>query len=325
MIDHLTFSQTALAALLLLLFAGFWGCPTISLVCELTGTLTKRIFLDKLALQMARLGTLIHLGVWAGGVASCLLVCSLYPPLLALSWQHALWLFPLLGLSLTGTILIVLVFTTWKHFKKAKKPLHIALGFAGLLCLKPLFWVSAMIIRFQFLAQNNQPVPFLPPLDSTFWPLAIQWIFTVITLAAILGSIYLLIRRNRDDFGRDYYKFALQVCAKWAVFPLIGMVIACFWLAVLAFPQIGFPAPPSLLAAIAIRAFSLMPCLIIWILLIRNPNPLRFKGMILTTGLLAWIFLLGTITTLYEIIARHTGLYPPHTFTRELLTYLGLG
>ena len=324
MFDNLTFSQAALAALLLFLFAGFWGCPIIALVCEIAGRMTKRIFLDKLALQMTRLGTLIHMGLWLGFAASAVTLWYTQPDLIALAQPYARFLLPILGLSIVGTGLFITYFATWKQLKKDKKPMHMALGIAGLICIKPLFWIPALLVRTLALAETDQTWLLIPPVDSMFWAIGMQWVFMAISLSAVLGSLYLLIRRNRDDFGRDYYKFALPVCAKWALFPFVAVLATCAWIAALAYPTVDVMGATPLLAAIGIRGTSLILCVIIWVVIMRTATPLRFKGMILATGLFAWTFLLGTIAAIYEMLGRYTGLYTPHSFAGDLLTYLGL-
>ncbi len=324
MLHNLSFSQTALAALLLILLAGFWGCPIIAILSEITGKITRRVFLDKFALQITRLGVLLHVGLWMGCITSGLILWYMYPEILSLLQPWPGRILPVLGLALTGTILLVTSFATWKHLKKNKKTLHIAIGIAGVILIKPLFWLPALLVRNLVLIKAGQTEQLCPPLHSMFWPVTMQWVFTTISLAAILASLYLLIRRHHDDFGRDYYNYALPVCAKWALFPFGGVIVFCSWIAFLAFPFIDLTNATSLLAAISIRGASLLLCLIVWIVIMKTPTPLRFKGMILTTILLAWTFLMGTILTFYEILGKYTGFYTPHSFLESLLTSWGL-
>ena len=293
--SHLLFSQAALAAVLLLLFAGFWGCPFMALACELAGRITKRIFLDKLALQLTRLSILIHTGIWIGCTTGFAALWYTHPEeILGFMRPVARVLWPTWGIGLVGTGLLITYLVTWKQLKKDKKPIHMILGLGGFVLIKPLFW-----------------------------PIGVQWAFMALTLAGVLGSLYLLLRRNRDDFGRDYYKFALPICAKWALFPVVADLATCAWIAILVAPTM--PAvPTSLWAALALRELSLILCIIIWIVIMKTATPLRFKGMILASGLFAWTFLMGTVATLWEILGRYTGVYTPHSFVGDLLTSLGL-
>ncbi|MGX9366553.1 hypothetical protein ACTVJH_11015 [Desulfoplanes sp. PS50] len=324
MIAYLSFSQAALTALVLFLFAGFWGCPIIALVCEIAGRMSKRIFLDKLALQMTRLGSLIHIGTWLGLIAGVAALWYRQPESIALIRPSAWLLLPTLGLGLVGTGLFIIYFATWNLLKKEKKKIHMILGLAGFMLLKPLFWIPVLIIRSKVLGTNLEFQSLFPPLNSLFWPVGIQWAFTSLSMAAVLGSLYLLIRRNRDDFGRDYYKFALPVCAKWALFPFIAVLATCAWIAALTYSAVNIQQATPLMAATAIRGGSLLLCVIIWVVIMKTATPLRFKGMIVASGLFAWTFLIGTLAALWEMLGPYTGVYTPHSFAGSLLTWLGL-
>ncbi len=324
MLNYLSFSQTAMAALLLLLMAGFWGCPIIAILSELAGKITKKIFLDKFALQITRLSILLHAGLWLGCLTLGLILWYRYPGLFTLAQPWMRYILPIFGLALAGTLLLMVSLATWNRLKKKKKILHIAIGLMGVLLLKPLFWCPVLLLRNLALEKAGQTVHLFPPLHSMFWPVGMQWVFTAISLAAVLGSLYLLVRRQHDDFGRDYYNYALPVCAKWALFPFAGVVVFCSWIAFLAFPFIELTNNTPLFAAMGIRGTSLLSCVIIWIVIMKTPTPLRYKGMILTSILLAWTFLMGSILTFYEILGNYTGFYTPHSFLEPLLTSWGL-
>jgi hypothetical protein len=78
------------------------------------------------------------------------------------------------------------------------------------------------------------------------------------------------------------------------------------------------------MAATAIRGGSLLLCVIIWVVIMKTATPLRFKGMIVASGLFAWTFLIGTLAALWEMLGPYTGVYTPHSFAGSLLTWLGL-
>jgi hypothetical protein len=321
---YLSFSQAALAGLVLFLLAGFWGCPIIALACEIAGRMSKRIFLDKLALQMTRLGSLIHAGIWLGLILVGLMAWYVQPESIARIRSYSWLLLPTLGLGLVGTGLFMVYFATWNQLRKNKKTVHMLMGFAGFVFIKPLFWVPVLIMRGRILGAPDQLGALLPPINSLFWPIGIQWAFTSLSLAAVLGSLYLLVRRNRDDFGRDYYKFALPVCAKWALFPLAAVLATCVWIAIQTSPAVDTLHPTPFLGAMAIRGLGIALCVVTWVVIMKTATPLRFKGMILASGLFAWAFLVGTVASLYELIGTFTGLYVPHSFVANLLASLGL-
>ena len=324
MVCHLTPQAAGLLALLLLFTAGIWGTYIIAFACEIAGKITRRVFLDKFALQMARLGALIHIAFWpALGWCSFKLLQN-GGNLLPIVHDNKPIFLGTLGLSLAGTILILIYFGTWKVLKKNRKPLHILIGAIGLLCMKPLFWIPIIAARALAMDLNVPLVQAIPPLDSILWPMGLQWAFLSLSLAGVLGLVYLLLRRNRDDFGRDYYKYALPVCARWALFPFIVILPLCGWLYVLIAPQVDITASLPLMASLALRAFSLLFAALLWLIIMRSPNPLRLKGVILTSAFLTWTFLLGTLGAFVEIIGLYSGLFTPRTFIADILTAFGV-
>ncbi|WP_462324551.1 hypothetical protein [Desulfoplanes sp.] len=323
--NQLLFPQASLAALVFFVFAGFWGTFIIAFVCEIAGRMNKRIFLDKLAMQMARLGTLIHIGTWLGLGALTLGLLYTQTDIVVPLREHPRVLLATLGLALIGTGVLITYFATWKRLRKEKKPVHMAIGLVGLVLTKPLFWIPALAVRSLALGEQGPIWPSIPPIGSMLWAVGIQWAFLAISMSAVLGSIYLLFRRNRDDFGRDYYKFALPVCAKWALFPFFGVLITCMWISLLAQSSVEIPGSTALTTALATRAASIILCVGIWLLIMKSATPLRYKGMVFVSGLLSWVFLLATIAALWEIIGKYSGLYIPHTFIADILTYFGIG
>ncbi len=324
MVCHLTPLTAGLLALLLLFTAGIWGTYIIAFLCESAGRITRRVFLDKYALQMARLGTLIHMAVWIalGGCTWLLLQKKGSLPAALPASEYLLW--GTLGSSLLGTVLLALYFATWKVLKKGKKPLHILMGGAGILCMKPLFWIPLAAARALAMDLKGPLYQALPPCDSLLWPLGLQWVFLAVSLSAVLGLVYLLMRRNRDDFGRDYYKYALPVCARWALYPFAATLLLCGWVYVLITPALAFTTSLSLMASTALAALSLLLAALCWLGIMRSANPLRLKGVILAGVLLTWTFLLGTLSALWEIIGLYSGLFVPQTFMADILTGLGV-
>ncbi len=52
-------------------------------------------------------------------------------------------------------------------------------------------------------------------------PLGILLFFIILLISistfSFLAKVYLLIRRNKDDYGRDYYKFSIKYISKWNI------------------------------------------------------------------------------------------------------------
>ena len=323
MVWHLSSLDAILLALCLFFAAGIWGTYIIAIACEIAGRISKRIFLDKFAMQMARLGTLIHIAVWLALGAGAFLVFHDQPMLPESIRGNAPLLLGTLALGLIGTALLSIYFGTWKTLKKDKKTVHIILGLLGILCLKPLFWVPIIAIRAQAMNLDAAHSCILPAMGSLLWPLGAQWAFLSVSLSAVLGLGYLLLRRNRDDFGRDYYKYILPICAKWALFPILALIATCAWAYMLIAPKIVFGESLPLMTSLGIRGLSLLCAAMIWIIVIRSKTPLRLKGAILSSIILTLLFLFGTVNAIWEILGTYSGLFVPHTIIHDLLTTMG--
>ena len=55
--------------------------------------------------------------------------------------------------------------------------------------------------------------------SSMALPMAVMYPLLSMASAAALSCAYLVLRRNRDDFGRDYYNFSLRLAARWGRHP----------------------------------------------------------------------------------------------------------
>ncbi|MDL2272583.1 hypothetical protein LJC23_06080 [Desulfovibrio sp. OttesenSCG-928-I05] len=117
----------------------------------------------------------------------------------------------------------------------------------------------------------------IPP-ESFFWPVMLHMLPLAIGTAGAFGAFWLLIRRKRNDFGRDYYAFALPYSAKWALCGTLLSLGTVFY----AYSRAGefmlpeLSHPPSILLATLCCALPALACLL-WLLLIRSETPLRHK------------------------------------------------
>ncbi len=66
-----------------------------------------------------------------------------------------------------------------------------------------------------------------------FYPLLWALVFTSLSISGAMAMAWLLLRRSRDDFGRDYYAFAVRKCARisgWSALialPGLALLILC--------------------------------------------------------------------------------------------------
>lgn len=141
------------------------------------------------------------------------------------------------------------------------------------------------------------------PFDSFFWPLLLESVPLGFAFAAAFTCIWLLLMRGKQDYGRDYYNFALPCCARWAfggtLLAVLAGVFVFFESRKLMLPELSHE--PSLLLDVLSAALPLLACLL-WIFTMRSPHPMRHKISVV----LALLFLLagfaGQVLMLNKVI-----------------------
>jgi hypothetical protein len=174
-----------------------------------------------------------------------------------------------------------------KNTKAAHSLVGIASGLAFFLA------IYAAVSAFRLLSLHSplplDPLEFLlPPQNAFFWPILVQPLALALCLAGGFGGSYLVIRRNTDDFGRDYYGFTLKLAARWALFAGI------LQLAALGHVYNGLWAFASVHAASGLLAWAMIGSLALWVLSLAlwataafSSYALRLKWAILAAPLLA--------------------------------------
>lgn len=129
-------------------------------------------------------------------------------------------------------------------------------------------------------------------------PMTVMYGIGIIAAAAGLSCAYLVIRRNKDDFGRDYYNFSLKLAARWATIPTVGFLACQGWLfatlpATSKTLVMGTPLGIIWAAGVALGLL----CAIIWLLIARSDSPLRMKGLSFVAVILMWLMhaMIGTL------------------------------
>jgi hypothetical protein len=255
-------------------------------------------FGDKFAQQMAGLslrglvGTALLLG--AGGAATRE---RWQEPMLRFveHFPRVMWLW-LGGAFLLGLVFLVFYTLSWKRLRRSKG-LHLVAGLLSLLCLwGAIGWLSN-------LATGYVALRWLPGVElEATW----QWLFRVdhpllwcvsglllvlsLASAGALGCGYLVLRRNRDDFGRDYYRFAVQRSAAWA-FVSAGLIPGFVALLLVLKQWQWVPQDPIGGSALGLALAAQIAALLLWARLLRSEHPMRLKGTISLGALLTWIAL----------------------------------
>ncbi len=283
----------ALAASLLLAAA---LSPVLAVASEIVSIRTKRGFYNRTARQTAQMGR--FLGVAAallGGISVALLVrdepAFLAPP----------YFFPLIeiGGAIALTLALLIAYVGMWPSKGLPGAGHLAIGMtAASFALFSLFCGTGLVRRllhsppdFDIALSPAMQLSlfFSIPADSFFWPLLAESAPLGLALAASFACVWLCILRDKQDYGRDYYAFALPYCAKWALlFTVLTLLAGAF--VFLESRKIMLPElsrEPSMLLDVASAVFPLLGCLL-WLLVAKSEHPMRHKISVA----LAWIFLL---------------------------------
>lgn len=296
---------TAFAVLLL---GSSLGIPALAFLSELSGIIRQKVFMDKFARQAARLGLmfiyavlLVVAGMWGA--------CFYYPESSGAWVRYDLfWNFSLY-LCLLAAMLFSLYYFLWDKLKKIKS-FHLFLGALGVLSMKAflalLFWA---VYRELMIIPDVMPDP-----GSIFLPILAQIFLISLSGAAALTLVYLLMRRNRDDFGRDYYRFALSFGAKWAVFFAVVSPVTCIWLFLVM--ETGFDLTYTAVPG-AIYALALIGAILVLWRVIRSDQPLRNKVAIGLCPVLIWIILVFRLVSYLEFANMISDETVVHTFVRD--------
>ncbi|HAS89972.1 MAG TPA: hypothetical protein DCS48_11810 [Desulfovibrio sp.] len=270
------------------------GAPIMAVILEITAKARKKIFYDKLAQQVTTLTLILYLLfiICLGGAAAFF---SRQMPWLR-DWfinpaSPVMMFYITLGIALAGLIPYKY---TWKKLKKSK-PLHIMFGSIGALGGLATIHVATVVMQKFFTLQMESPNPAVPavPFFTHFQQipgkagLCLAGIYLIMALAfaATASGLYLVCRRNKDDFGRDYYKFSLPVVSRWALFPtLIQLAASAGIVYYICGPNVA-TLYQNLPVAISFGTSLLLTiiCCAIWIVTWRSEAPMRHKiGLSLT-------------------------------------------
>lgn len=288
--ETLTMAALMLApAFFSLLGMGALGSPIIAVLGELAAKTKGRVFYDKYGQQTASMGLillLILLAIYGAAIGLALVKFPdffqklLAPPQPILNAFSAFGIFAILGLF---------YFLSWGKTSKTKG-IHIVLGMgsaiAAVVCVT-IAVPAKFVIGLSIGTATAQEAATAAAMTA---PLATMYAVLIISAAAALSCAYLVIRRNKDDFGRDYYGFSLRLAARWAALPMIGFLACQGWLfAVL--PEnikIMVLGTPLGLVWIAVAVLGTI-CVAIWIVIARSTAPLQLKGLTFLAVGLFWI------------------------------------
>jgi hypothetical protein len=294
------------------------GGLVMACLSEVSGTFKKKIFLDKFAWQLSRMTMIVSLGL----VLSVVLMGTAYsflnlplPEFKKESQQLLLFCGASLGLS---AMLQFLYLSLWKKLKKSKL-IHLLLGASALVCYK-LFLIGLIFIAY-FQGAPDVALPHffiaglpLPAPGSLIYPLGFQMLVLSVAAGASLALLYLLLRRNQDDFGRDYYRYVIKLLARWLIFSVCFHFLPCFWVYFLLGKQLLVPA---LYLTGTIIAISTVLLIISGIVLLKSKQPLRLKGVMACCFLLVWLLFAARLVSYFELANVSLGKEYFRTFVQK--------
>ncbi|SFL77116.1 hypothetical protein SAMN05421830_10663 [Desulfomicrobium norvegicum] len=307
----------ALLPLPLLLAALFWGAPPIALVSELIGLVSGKPFPARAARQMSRLALGGHALFWVV-VAACLALLSSHPLRQSeFVTGNSLLLIAALALPFFGSLALVGYDLGWK-FARERKLIHFLLGCVANIPIKYGYWALAGLGLLYFRGVNLESPAFLPPWGSALWPLMALWLPLSLCLAAAVGLCYLLLRRDADDWGRDYYRFAAPFLAKWHLVCGLIVLAVMVWLYASLKGVFNLHLPQIFNAGLA-SAACLGLAMLLSLLVTVSENPMRFKVSMVGAAVLSLAHASMLLVAILETLNRYVPGWSVPTFMPDLL------
>ncbi len=230
-----------------------------------------------------------YLGLWAPIKASVYLQAHVYS----------------FGLLFAASTLLSIFYACWKHWKEHRVFLQClalvascwyAMSLYSSLCIVYMDITFPLDIVSYPLTLNDF---YMPSFEASIWGVLPYILPLSFALGAGFACVWLILRRNKDDFGRDYYAQMLPWCASWArnawlVFWLILLGLTGMqWIQML--QTENYLTNPYFIRSVAFVLLWLIPG-ILWAITIRSAHPLRHKA----TLILAFIFGMCCIVPLYQ-------------------------
>jgi len=311
----------ALLPLAFFVAALFWGAPAVALVSELIGAVTGKPFPARCARQISALAVRGHALGWM-----CVLIAG------GVLWSGSFWQSPwatgnrlmlilAMALPLCGTLALVAYDLGWKGARE-RRLFHILLGCVANVPIKYGYWGLAGLALLAFRDLPPGHPAFLPPASSPLWPLFGLWMPLSLCLAGGLGLGYLVLRRNKDDWGRDYYRYAAPFLGKWQIAGGLMTLAMLVWLFVslqgvfnLFLPRIFYPGLGSAICLVLAMALSLALCC--------SENPMRLKGSMAGIIALCYLHCALLVAAICETLTRYVPGWSLPTFVPDLLQLVG--
>lgn len=270
--------------------------PLISAISQFVAKSKKKSFYDKFGKQLTRMGLLVGGTALAALVAGAVRLLTLTPDVFYGPLQ--LPIIVASAITLFSFALLFAYFKLWKSMRK-NKGLHAQIGLITSVTMFAALFATMGVVKGVLI--TGHPLPSTGTTSEIFLALylgagsgKLHLLYLIAAIAGFalcgtFGQTYLLARREKDDFGRDYYKFALPYCAKWAVAgATMQLAAAAALFAMLYLPMFpieltvsipllqGLLNDPLFVTWMLAIALPLIAC-IFWITIIFSATPMRRK------------------------------------------------
>lgn len=285
LVDFLLISGTLGFFLFFLL--GSLCAPLLAFTAEAAYMARHKAFYDKCGMQISQSALLTGLFSFVLAVATAVVFFSQNAP--DMLTPPGVWRFPLFFGPAFGALLLLFLYSTLWNTLRKRRALHLSLG-----CLVMASNIVLLFAGFLLLAASQQvdapnalwttPLPLFLTLMKDFASspqLMLLFFFFLCTgfaAGAGFAQLWLIARRFKADYGRDYYAFAMRFCARSAlIFGILATGLAAGAFALLMHtvpPEFTQPADNGLLLVAA--AVPLCACLL-WFSIAKSDTPLRHK------------------------------------------------
>lgn len=281
---------------LAMLFA-FCGISILAVSGEILSLRRRRSFYGRCAMQLSLLGQGLGWTLLVGGRIWLYFFESNIPGESALTIHEISWI--VLGLSV---IFSCIYFLLWKTL--AQYPgIHIGVGVVS--ALQGMLAVLVVLACLRVAAVINLPhadeasmptlAEVLTPVWGTDYATSLCYVpLLLLGMPAAFGCVWLLLRRKKDDYGRDHYNTVLPWCASWArniwgILWLVLLVTSCLAL----YRQMAEGALMTEDAVTAgIRILLWLIPFLLWLIVARSATPLRHKLGLVISLVLSCLFML---------------------------------
>ena len=217
------------------------GIPCVTSLTGLRKVKHLKIFIDKFGQQAATFALLGGLWSFIVLLASLAAVRFLLPEASAHLLALPLPICAILGPVLLGGFAFLSYRGMWQRLK-TRKGLHAVFGLSATILLWAglyggLAAMRTLVLRLPPAGMN--PGFLLPPGNSLLWRLLAEGLALSLGLAGTFTAGWLVWRRDKDDFGRDYYNFTMRLSARVGFAGQVAALAGMGWLIVGLLPIVG--------------------------------------------------------------------------------------